>query len=181
MPYGSKSRAFIKKRVESIIDMLIKQYSVSCVIVACNTASSCVDITKYKNVYVMTFEKDITYLATPLTKKNLPHLNIIQDKDLAKQIETNLPYNKNKLNKIIKEHITALNLDKITSLCLGCTHYELVEKIFSKFMPNCQITKNSSKVVDNIKVEPSNELNIVFLSSKQTQSYINKLKEIALN
>lgn len=176
MPYGNKSKQFIISRIDTIIKEIDKNYKVDIIIIACNTASSCIDITKYKNVICLTFDKDETYLATCLTKKNVKANKVISDKKLAKNIEDNI-HNKESLKFIIKECVNKHNLYNYKRIILGCTHYELVVDLFKEECKKTMFLCNSAKVVNNIKVEGENA-NIHILLSKASKSYIDKIKYI---
>ena len=178
MPYGNKSKTFIRKRVESIISMLFDKYKVDLIIIACNTASTIVDEIKFKNVITMKFNPNLIYFATKLTKRMLNRDNIIADVSLAKQIEENI-FNTKKLNNIIKYHVKKHKLNELDCFVLGCTHYELVEDIFKKDCRNRNIIKNSSYLIKNLNYFPNTEnLTIIFLESKNSNSYLNKLNKL---
>ena len=102
MPYGKKSAQWLKSRVQSIIRMLFEKYNVDLIIIACNTASTVTD--RATNVITMKFINKYTYLATQLTKINLPDFDIIADNSLAKQIENNI------LNEMKIKQIASKNL-----------------------------------------------------------------------
>lgn len=170
MPYGNKSNKFLSNRLNEIISLLQDKYKADIVILACNTASSVIQ-TKNDDVYPIQFNFSQVYLTTPLTKKNLPHLNIIADKNLANIIEKNI-FDSQKLESQINSHIQRLGLNKLDNLVLGCTHYELVEGIFKKLCPNTEILLNSDSIIDKIRYVPNNsELNIKVLLSKYSKVY----------
>lgn len=166
MPYGKRTKTFVKNRVEHIINFLNQNYLPDLIIIACNTASSSINGQDYANVCTMKFKTDKTILATPLTKKNMPSHNVIADKTLAKQIEKNI-FNHKKLKKIIANHIKKLKLTNVSDLILGCTHYELAINIFKDLLPNTHIKNNSDFVLNTIKFDPkTDETTILFLQSK---------------
>ncbi len=178
MPYGNKRKKFLKKRVEAIIQKLIEKYNADMVIVACNTASSLIDENKYKNVLTMRFNPNIHCFATKLTKKMLDRDNVIADATLATQIEKNI-FDKNKLDRLIKSHINKYKLNELDRFVLGCTHYELVIDIFKKYCPNTEIIKNSNYILKYINYFPNTtDLTILFLQSKNSESYLNKLNKL---
>ena len=178
MPYGNKRKRFLKKRVEAIIQKLIEKYNADMVIVACNTASSLIDENKYKNVLTMRFNPNIHCFATKLTKKMLDRDNVIADATLATQIEKNI-FDKNKLDRLIKSHINKYKLNELDRFVLGCTHYELVIDIFKKYCPNTEIIKNSNYILKYINYFPNTtDLTILFLQSKNSGSYLNKLNKL---
>lgn len=178
MPYGNKRKRFLKKRVEAIIQKLIEKYNADMVIVACNTASSLIDENKYKYVLTMRFNPNIHCFATKLTKKMLDRDNVIADATLATQIEKNI-FDKNKLDRLIKSHINKYKLNELDRFVLGCTHYELVIDIFKKYCPNTEIIKNSNYILKYINYFPNTtDLTILFLQSKNSESYLNKLNKL---
>ena len=169
MPYGNKKSKFIEKRLEQIIQYLNKFYCPDMIIIACNTASSVVDCSKYDNVKTILFDKSNPILATKLTSKQLAGFNVIADKNLASLIE-------HKINKPtlllqnIKEHAKKLKLNKYPILTLGCTHYELIKDMFEKVCPNTKFILNSAKLIEQINFAPEqNYLTIKLLLSKKDE------------
>ena len=175
MPYGNKSKTFIAKRMENIIGLLQTKYNVEKVVIACNTASTCIDVSKYNNIHTMNFNKNLTFLATSLTKKNLVGYKVLGDKTLAKQIEKYI-FNEKKLKQCVKRHIKQHNLWKYTEMVLGCTHYELVAKYFKQYSPKTTFVSNSEAAIANINIPQTTELNIVLLMSKPSEKFYNKFK-----
>ena len=149
MPYGNKDRKFVKDRVNEIIEFLKTKYKANKIIIACNTASTCLYGTTDKTIEILTFDKRKTFLTTELTKKNLIGYSVISSQNLASEIEKNI-FNKSKLNKVIKEAVHELKLDKLQDLTLGCTHYELVADIFKKYCKNTNIELNSSYLINSL-------------------------------
>ncbi len=177
MPYGRLKKKFLQKRLNSIINILKEKYKVDKIIIACNTASAVLKEYQIKDIITMNFIDNYTYIATPLTKKMLPNLNIISNGTLAKKIEANI-FNP-KLEKIILKFIKKYKLDNLNSFVLGCTHYELVEEIFRKYCPNSKIYLNSQFAIKDLDYEPDDEnLSILFLQSRQSKDYIDKLNKL---
>lgn len=177
MPYGNKRKEFVKKRVNYIINLLKNNYLVDYIFVACNTASSVID-TNDKTIIKMQFNPNNLYFATNLTKQSLPGYNIIADSSLAKQIENNIN-NSQAIEKIVKRHIKKYKLASIESFVLGCTHFELVSELFKKYCPNSKIINNSNLVVNNFNINfNTNETTILFLQTKNSKSYLEKLKTL---
>lgn len=175
MPYGSKNKKFLESRVEELIEFFNDRYNASQIIIACNTASSVIDKSKYKNVITMDFDKNNLYLVTPLTKKNVSNKNLIADNNLATLIENNI-FNDRYLENLIHNHIKKKDLYKYESIILGCTHYELVTDIFKRYLPN--VIANSKYMLENLNFNRSDELNIIFLESKQDLFYEDKMKKV---
>ena len=177
MPYGRLKKKFLQKRLNSIINILKEKYKVDKIIIACNTASAVLKEYQIKDIITMNFIDDYTYIATPLTKKMLPNLDVISNGTLAKKIEANI-FNP-KLEKIILKFIKRYKLDNLNSFVLGCTHYELVEEIFRKYCPNSKIYLNSQFAIKDLDYEPDDEnLSILFLQSRQSKDYIDKLNKL---
>lgn len=177
MPYGEKNKDFVTSRINEIIHYLNSNYKISKIIIACNTASSCLNNNDYNNVVSLTFDKNITYLATPLTKANLTGFNVISAPKLADEIEKNI-HNKFKINKLIKQTVNELNLNKLTNFTLGCTHYELVFNSFKKYCKNSNIQLNSSKIICNIPKPNSDGLHLIVILSKDSKQYRKKIYKL---
>lgn len=180
MPYGKKSKRFLRRRADEIITKLKKTYLVDAIIIACNTLSSVIDIVKYKDVFIMSFNKDFTYLATPLTKKTLTDNQIIADSNLASLIERNI-FDNVALNRIIKAHVKRFKLQEYSSLVLGCTHYELCYELFKKYCPNTNIIKNSDFLFNELKLDYiSNEdkPSVVVILTKPSAEYRSKVLKL---
>jgi len=174
MPYGNKDKAFVTDRVNEIINYLKTEHNADKIIIACNTASTCLYGTKDNSIEILTFDKSKTFLTTELTKKNLIGYNVISSKNLATEIENNI-FNQSKLNKIIKDVVQELSLDKLQELTLGCTHYELVADIFKKYCENTKIELNSSYLINKLNLKSSDELKITIIMSNKTKQYEKKL------
>lgn len=178
MPYGNKSKQFVKKRIELICDNLFKKYNTQKIIIACNTASTCLNSTD-ERIIKMEFDVSKTYFATNLTKKNAKNLNVIPDSKLAKQIELNI-LNKEKLDKTVKKSVKKNKLDSLSEFVLGCTHYELVKDIFEKYCEKTNVIPNSDYVLKlykkNVGIE--NDKNIYVILSKTNEKYTDIIWEL---
>ena len=170
MPYGNKSKSFISKRIDYLITLLKTKYNAEVVIIACNTASTSLDVSKYTNVLTMQFNKNLTYYATNLTKENLKNINVIADNNLPFLIEKYI-FDIKELERWRKHHIKLHKLNEYKEIILGCTHYELATNIFQNYAKNTKFINNSSFIIDNIKVDKSNYLNIHLITSKTSKSF----------
>ncbi len=178
MPYGTRTKRNIKNRVDYLIRLLKEKYMADIIIIACNTASSSIDIRNYKNVYVMQFNSKDKYLATNLTKENRPDLDVIVDRTLATLIEQHIDDDK-LIRKLVKQHVGKYKLLKLNKLVLGCTHYELVGNLFKEFCPNTEIEFNSENLVNTIDFVPdNNNLTIKVLMSRDSNRYHNKIMKL---
>ncbi len=182
MPYGTKSKEFIKRRILEIIDNLKSKYKVDIIIIACNTASSVLKNVNISSVIKLEFNnKSATYLTTPLTEKNLKGVSTISNSILASEIEDNI-HNQKKLDQIIKNEVRKQKLNKLSNLILGCTHYELVIDLFKKYCPKTNVTSNSDYILGKVNYMPeTEELTIYFITTKQDKTYLDKLKSIVKN
>ncbi len=175
MPYGNKSKKFLKDRLENIINILINQYNVSKIIIACNTASSILSKNSNSNIITLDFDKTGTYFTTNLTKKNIKNNKTIADKNLAELIEKNI-YNKRKIETIVKRHVAIHHIQDEKNLILGCTHYELIKNVIKNFCPNTNIELNSDSIMNKIQYIPKiKNLNIKIILSKASIEYENKI------
>ena len=174
MPYGNKSKDFVKNRILEIIEFLRKEYKVKKILIACNTASSCLYGIKDKDVKILTFNKEKTYLTTKLTKENLKGYKVISSNNLANLIEKNINKPQN-LDKIVKRTINDLELCKLSNLVLGCTHYELVADVFKKYCLNTKITLNSCNLINRVKVDKSDEVKLTLILSDNNKKYRTKI------
>lgn len=171
MPYGKKTARFIKSRVESIIEMLNQKYQPDYILIACNTASSVIDVEKFTNIRTISFSKQDTIFATSLTAKQLDGYNVIADTSLASMIEKYIE-DKQKLEQIVKIHVKRFDLAKYRQITLGCTHYELVEHIFKKLCPKTTFICNSLCLTEAIDFEPMQNIKTVkVLLSKNDEKY----------
>ncbi len=181
LPYGNRTKSEIKSRIEYIINLLKNEYKVDIIILACNTASSCIN-KQLDNLITLEFDKKNTYLATPLTKSNLKEINIIADKSLANQIEDNILFPK-KIDTIIKRRVINHKLNRLKNLVLGCTHYELVFDSFKKHCPITKVTLNSDIILNKVKniKYTTNSINIKIFLSKESNNYRNKINSLINN
>ncbi len=175
MPYGNKTNQELSHHLNDVCEMLFHKYNVNYIIVACNTASSCLKDNKNPNIFTMKFDKNYKYLATPLTAKNLSDFNIIQDNTLAFEIENNI-FNMKKIIEIVAHHVQIHHLSSEKRVVLGCTHYELVCPILERFYPNTEFINNSELMLNDIKFEmDNNEFNIAILTSKKDKALEDKI------
>lgn len=176
MPYGNKDKQFVKNRVEEIITYLKHNYNINKIIIACNTASTCLNC-KDKDVLTLSFNKTDTYLTTSLTKANLTGFKVISAPNLATEIEKYI-HNKFKMNRLIKQTVANLKLAELNSLTLGCTHYELVANLFKKYCKNTLIKLNSSYVISKISKPEEDDLHITIILSNNTKQYRKKILKL---
>lgn len=173
MPYGNKTKEFVRERIEKISNILFNKFKTEKIIIACNTASTCYNIVDDR-IIKMKFDENKTYFATRLTKKNSPNLNIISDLNLANKIEKYI-FNDKELDKLIKLNVKKHDLNSLDEYVLGCTHYELVEDKFKKFCPNTKVYSNSDYIIKRNNDIKRNDKNIFVLLSKNNNEYSEKI------
>lgn len=177
MPYGNLKREFLKQRLEVIIDFLFENRKVDFVVVACNTASSCLDDTQ-QNVFKLCFDANKSYLATPLTSRNNKTLNMLSDASLA-QIIDKYYLNKTKLKRYVSKHLKKITESNTKSLTLACTHFELIHEMLAEFLPNIDFTDNSNYLLEQLpRFDFRGETNVCFEMSRNSQTYKLKLRQI---
>lgn len=178
MPYGNKTKQWLKKRVLYLIRFLREKYNVDYIIIACNTASSSIENISDNKVFKLHFKPNETYLTTKLTKENLPEMDIIADNRLANQIENNI-FSNTELNKIVKECVYKHNLKTYRRIVLGCTHFELVEDLFKKHCKTTEIISNSFFLMSDLKFRLKKaEINIVILLTKKCDVLEDKILKL---
>lgn len=171
MPYGNKSPLILSNRLEEIINQLNKFYMPDTILIACNTASSVIEESKYPNVKTIKFNNNDTYLTTQLTKQQLKGYNVLVDANLASVIERNIT-NPSKLKQKINYHAKMNNLASYDSIILGCTHFELVKSIFEKCCKNTKFLCNSDSLIDNFNFKPNQSFaTIKVILSKKDERY----------
>lgn len=184
MPYGNKSKSFIKKRVLEISKCLINNYHIKLIILACNTASiSAYEyLSKQINCPIMALNlqelniEDYLILCTKLTAKGYSYLNV-KPINFAKVVENDY-FNTPKLVKQIEK---LMQNNTYKNVVLGCTHYELVSKLFEKVCPNINFIKPCERFSEVVKIPyntNSKAGDILMLASLPTKSYIDKLWKI---
>lgn len=187
MPYGNKGKKWLINRIGELINYLYENFNVKLVILACNTASSCLaQINKISPVKVIGLDlssciaDDYRIICTRLTSKNNPSLNTSPCSGLASFIEENI-FNKKAIQKHISKLINKLNIAE-QNVILGCTHYEHVANQFKESLPDKTIILPCNHFVENLKLDnistSNTKGNILMLSTLSTKSYIDKLWKI---
>lgn len=187
MPYGNKSKKWLVSRICELINYLYDNFNIKLVILACNTASSClIDINKASPVKVIGLDlnscvvDNYKILCTRLSSKNYSTLNTYPCSRLASVIEDNF-FNKPLLNRHIKRTLNKANIEE-SNIILGCTHYELIASEFKSLLPNKNLVLPCNEFVDNLNIDKPNittkKGDIVMISTLSTKSYIDKLWKI---
>ena len=204
-PYGTKSISELKAIIDENIEFLIK-LGCKIIVVACNTATS-VDIKdlreKYKDIFFIGTEpavkpalddihKKILVLATTRTINGDKLKELIGDNTndvLLKSTDELVTMIENKdtirINKYLNEVFSEYDLNSISHIVLGCTHFPIVKDNILDI-----VGKYGIKVIDgNIgigrnllkRIPTSNKLNVKVILTKKNEEYINKLKGILDN
>jgi len=169
-PYGSRSANTIEKYTEEDINFLLKQ-SIKLIVCACNTASA-VALPKIVSkipvpvigvidpmIKVIKANRNLTIgiLGTRATinskayqnklKKALPSSKIfnIACPLLVPLIEEGW-LNSSVTRAVIRQYLTPLLKQQLNILILGCTHYPLIRKQISKFLPETLILDSGTAV-----------------------------------
>lgn len=165
-PYGEKSESFLIERVSDILDVAVKKFELSGIIVACNTASTVAlpslrnhislpiigVVPAIKPAALLSKKKIIALLATPGTINREYTDNLI--KNYASDCRV-IKIGSARLARIAEDRLTCGNVDEtevagILSpiinlnknerpdvIVLGCTHYPFVADVIKRILPDC--------------------------------------------
>jgi len=149
-PYGIKTKKEVLKLSENICEILIDQYNVKAIVIACNTATSAAvtSLRKKYSVPIIGMEpavkpaiqfnkgKQIAVMATEMTLKEQKFnqlINRFENRNkiikvpcspLVEKIET-VDFDQMSLEQIINKCIPTI--DSIESIVLGCTHFVFIK------------------------------------------------------
>lgn len=173
-PWGDKSTAAIQAYSIKICDMLLKQ-NCKVIVMACNTASAAAHelVKEYvgsKAKIINVIDPMINYLRenyagksigligtkqtvySNIYKKKLDELNVgihlqaLATPLLAPMIEEGYATHPLVVNTV-QEYLSHPNLQNISALILGCTHYPLIKSHIEKFYQNKTVIIDSSEIV----------------------------------
>ncbi|MGN1282138.1 MAG: glutamate racemase [Succinivibrio sp.] len=179
-PYGDKSDDFIIDRVESLIEKACRQFELSAVVVACNTASTIAlpelrgnisipivgVVPAIKPAAAVSKNRIIGLLATPgtvsreytkdLIKNFASDCEVISvgDARLAKIAEQRLStgyVHEGCIKEIISPFLNRSKELQPDTVVLGCTHYPFVKDVLSKFMPACRFIDSGEAIGRRVK------------------------------
>ena len=161
-PYGIKTKKEITDRCENIIEFFIKQ-GVKAVVIACNTATSAsANILRKKYSYLPIIgmepalkvaadgktDNTIVVMATPLTLREEKFHNLMSRYDdentiikmpcpeLVKIVENDLLDDEEVVENQISDYYKGLDMKKINSVVLGCTHFVFYKDYMEKILNN---------------------------------------------
>lgn len=165
-PYGEKSESFLIERVSDILDVAVKKFELSGIIVACNTASTVAlpslrnhislpiigVVPAIKPAALLSKKKIIALLATPGTINREYTDNLITNYASDCRV---IKIGSARLARIAEDRLTCGNVDEtevagILSpiinlnknerpdvIVLGCTHYPFVADVIKRILPDC--------------------------------------------
>ena len=215
-PYGIKTKEEITERCEKIIEFFLKE-GVKAIVIACNTATSAaanVLREKYSNLPIIGMEpalkvaadgkidNTIVVMATPLTLREEKFNNLMSQYDddnivikmpcpeLVNIVENDLLDDKEVVEKQIKDYYKDLDMKKIDSVVLGCTHFVFYKHYMEKILNNnieivdgnlgtTNHLKETLRERDELRPE-SEEGSLRIINSSKDKRYI-KLSEKLLN
>ena len=204
-PYGTKNVDDLKKIIDENIKYLIK-LGCKIIVVACNTATSVAinDLReKYKDIFFTGTEpavkpalddihKKILVMATTRTINGEKLKELIGDNTndvLLKSADELVPLIENNdidgVNKYLKNELKNYDLNNISHIVLGCTHFPIVREnilnIVSEY--NIKVIDGNYGIGKNLlkRIPVNNYLNITVLLSKKSKGYIKLLQEILDN
>lgn len=215
-PYGTKTKEEITERCIDIIEFFIDK-GVKAVVIACNTATSAaVNILreKYNSIPIIGMEpalkvaadgkvdNTIVVMATPLTLKESKFNNLMAKysdnntvikmpcPELVNIVENDLLDNKEVVERQIKDYYKEIDMSKIDSVVLGCTHFVFYRYYMEKILShNINIIDGNLGTTNHLKevlrkrnelADESKEGSVVIYNSSNDEKFI-KLSEKLLN
>ena len=207
-PYGIKTKKEITDRCENIIEFFIKQ-GVKAVVIACNTATSAsANILRKKYSYLPIIgmepalkvaadgktDNTIVVMATPLTLREEKFNNLMSRYDdentiikmpcpeLVKIVENDLLDDEEVVENQISDYYKGLDMKKINSVVLGCTHFIFYKDYLIEFLPEtAHLVDGNMGTCKHVKeiLEQKRELNeenhvgkIEIYNSSEDQKYM---------
>ena len=187
-PYGVKTKDEITQRCVEIIDFFISK-GVKAVVIACNTATSASANylrKKYKNLPIIGMEpalkvatkgvknNNVVVMATPLTLKEKKFEILMRNfrgnntvikmpcPELVKIVENDLIDDEKVVLNQLNEYYKDINVDKLDSVVLGCTHFIFYRDYLKSIFPDTvDIIDGNSGTCNHLKdvLNEKNELN----------------------
>jgi len=173
-PYGVKTKNEVLNLSENICEILINNYHVKAIVIACNTATSAAvtNLRKKYSVPIIGMEpavkpaiqinkgKKIAVMATEMTLKERKFnqlINKFENKNkiikvpcspLVERIES-VDFNKISLDQIVDECIPTI--DSIESIVLGCTHFIFIKDYLKdKYKDHVKIFDGNLGTIKNL-------------------------------
>ncbi len=215
-PYGIKTKEEITKRCENIIEFFLSK-GVKAIVIACNTATSAAaNILREKYSYLPIIGMEpalkvaadgkvhntIVVMATPLTLKETKFNNLMarysDDNTVIKMpcpelvniVENDLLDDEDIVETQLKAYYEGLDMSKINSVVLGCTHFVFYRDYMEKILNhNISIIDGNLGTTNHLKeiLREKNELrdeneegSVTIYNSSDDERFI-KLSEKLLN
>lgn len=158
-PYGEKSQKELKRIIRSVLEYLLREYSIKLLVLACNTATvSSIDFLRreypelpivgvvpvIKPASLLSQKKKIACLATDTTLKSSSQAQLIETfahsvevQDLVSSglVELIEKQDHRGIQKSLAVVLAPLKEGYLDVLALGCTHYTLIRKEIAEFLP----------------------------------------------
>lgn len=178
IPYGNRDEKDIYRLTKRMIDFLIEEKQVEVIAVACNTISTLVD--KYFSDYPVKIVSIIDPVCKYVGDKNLEEVGVIGttftvksgeyskklklhskndikiigegSAELASLVDSG-KFTDEQIVNIVTEHVDNIkkNGDNIEEIILGCTHYPIVEHLFTGAAPDITFIDPAVEQVKEIK------------------------------
>ncbi len=159
VPYGTKTKEEVLGYVKEIVELLVQE-EVDAIVIACNTATS-IAVTELRKMYsipIIGMEPavklalanhktgDILVTATPLTLKEAKFnslVNSLGEQDRVKKLALpelvtyaeNLNFDEEVLYKYFDQKFKDVNMESISAIVLGCTHFVYYKAMLKKYLP----------------------------------------------
>lgn len=184
-PYGTKDKEAIIERCITICDYFMEHHA-KAIVVACNTATSAA-IQILRDTYPIPIigmepalklaahnkhNQNIVVMATPLTLKEEKFANLMSSYDsdntiikvpcpeLVEMVESNRLHNQDEVLGQLQSYFQHIDIKKIDSIVLGCTHFVFYKPYFEKFYANITIFDGNEGTSHHVKdiLEKENHL-----------------------
>ena len=197
-PYGIKEEQLLIDIIDNNIKYLIKN-DCKIIVIACNTATS-VAINylrdKYKNITFIGTEpavkvalaenhKKIIVMGTTRTIKGNKLKELVHNnKDIylvtADKLVTLIENNKDN-REYVKELFSKFNMDEVSHIVLGCTHYSIIKNDIQNIVgSNIHVIDGNIGIGNNLlnKIKQVNKLSIKIIMSEYNTAFENNVKKI---
>jgi glutamate racemase len=161
VPYGSKTKAEVKKHIMNAMNVILRE-EIKAIVIACNTATSIAisELRAFMDIPVIGMEpavkpavemnrssgKRVLVLATPLTLQESKYHELVNRVDDLSIVDS-LPlpelvgfcealiFDEQRLNDYFRSQFASLNLELYGTVVLGCTHYPFYKRILADILP----------------------------------------------
>ena len=159
VPYGTKTKEEVLGYVKEIVELLVRE-EVDAIVIACNTATS-IAVTELRKLYsipiigmepavklaLSNHEKgDVLVTATPLTLKEAKFKSLVSSLGEKNRVKTlalpelvtyaeELNFDKDVIYKYLDNKLGGIDINNLSAIVLGCTHFVYFKKIFEDYLP----------------------------------------------